>query len=88
MYASYRSSWVAGEFLVKGLERGAFNDVYENFIYGFGTNARGIQHDIIYYNNFHVSLPWCCSIHTLYPYFNERRLLLSSDVETKVMRKQ
>ena len=51
-------------------------------IFDFGTNACGIQYDIIYYNNFHVSLPNCCLIHPLYPYFKEMILLLSSDVET------
>ena len=74
--------WVAGELIVNGLESGAINGAYDNYIFDLGTNACGIQHNIIYYNNFHVSLPWCCSIHTLYPYFEERILLLSSDVET------
>ena len=74
--------WVAGELLVKGLESGAINGAFDNYIFDLGTNVCGIQYDIIYYNNFHVSLPWCCSIHTLYPYFKERILLLSSDVET------
>ena len=75
--------WVAGELrLVKGLESGAINDASDNYIYDLCTNAFGIKYDITYYNNFHVSLPWYCSVHTLYPYFKEIILLLSSDVET------
>ena len=73
---------IAGELLVKVIESVSINYVYENYIYGFAINLCGIQNDVVYYTNFHISLPWCNSMNTLYPYFNQRILLLSSDVET------
>ena len=73
--------WIAGELLVKGLDNGAMQDFY-NCIYSYGTNACGLRHNEFYYTNFHIPSPWCNSIHILYPYFQERILLLSADVES------
>ena len=47
----------------------ANNDNYDNYLYDLCTNACGIKYDIIYYNNFHVSLPWCCSVHSSHPLY-------------------